>query len=90
MNTTLTIKTPKKLRNDVKKTADRLGLPVTTIVNALLLQFVRDENITLSLKPRPEKMAEWKNISEEMDAGAYAPFENVEVLIDHLGLEKNR
>lgn len=68
MNTTLTIKTPKKLRDDVKKTADRLGVPVTTVVNALLLQFVRDESITLSLKPRPEKISLWEEASNDMDA----------------------
>ncbi len=49
MDTTLTIKTKKELQDEVKKTAEKLGLPVTTVVNALLRQFVRDKEIVLSL-----------------------------------------
>lgn len=49
MNTTLTIKTKKELRDEVKKTAEKLGLPLGTVVNALLKQFARDKEITLSL-----------------------------------------
>lgn len=49
MDTTITIKTKKELRDEVKKTADKLGIPMTTAVNALLKQFVRDKEIVLSL-----------------------------------------
>ena len=49
MNTTLTIKTKKELRDEAKKTAEKLGLPLSTVVNALLRQFTRDREITLSL-----------------------------------------
>jgi len=47
MNTTLTIKTPKKLRDDAKRTAHKLGVPLTTAVNAMLTQFVRDQRLVL-------------------------------------------
>ena len=47
MNTTLTIKTPKKLRDDAKKTAERLGVPLTTVMNSMLKQFVRDQRLVL-------------------------------------------
>lgn len=49
MDTTITIKTNKQLRDEVKKTANKLGIPMTTAVNALLSQFVRDKEIVLSL-----------------------------------------
>ena len=49
MDTTLTIKTKKELRDEVKKTAAKLGIPVTIVVNSLLKQFVRDREIVLSL-----------------------------------------
>jgi addiction module RelB/DinJ family antitoxin len=49
MYTTITVKTNKQLRDDVKKTANELGIPMTTAVNALLSQFVRDKEIVLSL-----------------------------------------
>ncbi len=47
MNTTLTIKTEKKLRDDVKKTAKQMGIPVTIAINSLMRQFVRDGVLTL-------------------------------------------
>ncbi len=49
-NTTLTIKTPKKLRDEAKKTAAQMGIPLTTVVNAMLRQFVLDKTITFSAK----------------------------------------
>lgn len=48
MNTTLTIKTDKALKGDAQKVAEILGVPLTTIINAMLRQFVRDKEITLS------------------------------------------
>lgn len=53
MDTTLTIKLPKKLRDDAKKTAKKLGIPLTTATTALLRQFVLDQEIVLSAK-RPK------------------------------------
>ena len=46
-NTTLTIKLPKKLRNDSKRVAGSLGVPLTIAVNAMLKQFVRDRMLVL-------------------------------------------
>jgi addiction module RelB/DinJ family antitoxin len=46
-NTTLTIKTPKKLRSEAKRVADELGVPLTTAMNAMLRQFVRDRRLVL-------------------------------------------
>lgn len=55
MNTTLTIKLPKKLRDDAKRTAKKLGIPLTTATTALLRQFVVDQEIVLSVKrPKPD------------------------------------
>lgn len=49
--TTLTIKIDKKLKRDLKRLAKEMGLSVTTIVVALMKQFVRDGGITLSVNP---------------------------------------
>ena len=70
MNTTLTIKMEKKLRDDAKKTAQMLGVPLTTVMNAMLRQFVREQMVTLSTYPRirPEKIAEWNKVGDDMDA----------------------
>lgn len=47
MNTTLTIKTPKKLRDAAKKTAGEMGVPLTTVMNTMLKQFVRDRRLVI-------------------------------------------
>ena len=38
--TTITIKTDKKLRDAAKRTAMKLGIPLTTVMNAQLARFV--------------------------------------------------
>ena len=89
MNTTLTIKTEKKLRNDAKRTADELGVPLTTVINALLRQFVREKELTVSAEPKPTKakLALWEKISAEMDKGIdVKSFNNVKDLIKDLHL----
>lgn len=54
-HTTLTIKTPKALRREVKWVAKEMGLPLGTVVNSLLRNFVAEKEITLSAKePQPE------------------------------------
>ncbi|PIQ69179.1 MAG: hypothetical protein COV91_00180 [Candidatus Taylorbacteria bacterium CG11_big_fil_rev_8_21_14_0_20_46_11] len=92
MNTTLTIKTEKKLRNDAKRTADELGVPLTTVINALLRQFVREKELTLSAEPKPTKakLALWEKISLEMDKrkGTLPSFTKVKELIADLKLTK--
>ena len=67
--TTITIKTDKKLRDDAKRTAAKLGVPLTTAVNAMLKQFVRDERLVLEeyYTLRPEVARELERESAEMD-----------------------
>ena len=57
--TTITIKTDKKLRDAAKRTAMKLGIPLTTVMNAQLAQFVSEGRFEVSLTPRPEKVREW-------------------------------
>ncbi len=65
METTLTFKTNKKLRDAAKNTAKKLGIPLTTVINAQLAQFVTDGRFEVSLTPRPEKLREWERTSRE-------------------------
>lgn len=89
MKTTLTIKTDKKLRDAAKRTAKRLGIPLTTVVNAQLAEFVREGRFEVSLTPRPEKIREWERLSDDMDRNPKLArsFSNVEDAIVALGLE---
>jgi antitoxin component of RelBE/YafQ-DinJ toxin-antitoxin module len=65
--TTITIKTDKKLRDAAKRTALKLGIPLTTVMNAQLAQFVSEGRFEVSLAPRPEKVREWERVSEEFE-----------------------
>jgi len=47
MDTTLTIKMDKKLRDDAKQTAERMGIPLTIAVNAMMKRFVQDGVLVL-------------------------------------------
>ncbi len=72
MNTTLTIKMDKKLRDDAKKTAKDMGIPLTTAVNAMLKQFVRDRVIVLDAEcpfPSHTPNAETRKAIEEVRKG---------------------
>lgn len=58
MDTTITIKTNKKLRDAAKRTALKLGIPLTTVINAKLTEFVREGRFEVSLQPRREAVRE--------------------------------
>jgi antitoxin component of RelBE/YafQ-DinJ toxin-antitoxin module len=87
-STTLTIKTDKKLRDAAKRTAKRLGIPLTTVVNAQLKQFVAEGRFEVSLAPRPEKIREWEAISREFEEHPeqFTFTDDIDTLIRDLGL----
>jgi addiction module RelB/DinJ family antitoxin len=75
MTTTLTIKTDKKLRDAAKRTAQELGVPLTTILNALMRQFVRDKEITLcSHAPNAETKRAMLQAKERKNLEEFASF----------------
>ncbi len=47
MNTTYTFKLDKKVRDDAKKVADTMGVPLSTVANAMFKQFIRDRTLVL-------------------------------------------
>lgn len=47
--TTITFKTDKKLRDAAKRNADRLGIPLSTVLNAYLHEFVETQTFCVSL-----------------------------------------
>jgi addiction module RelB/DinJ family antitoxin len=55
MKTMLNIKIDKKMKDEAKKIADTMGIPLGTITNILLRQFVRDKEINISLSYKPSK-----------------------------------
>ncbi|MCR4328554.1 MAG: hypothetical protein NUV53_03490 [Patescibacteria group bacterium] len=87
--TTIVLKTSKKLRDEAKSVAKELGVPLTTVLNGMMRQFVREKKFSVSASPAPtkEKIALWENISAEMDRDAKRKmFGNVEDLLKDLRL----
>ena len=86
--TILNIKTGKKLKEDARKVAGKIGVPLSTVVNSFLKQFVRDEEVTFSAKsyqmtPYLESLVE--EARKEREAGETSgPFDNVKDLMKHL------
>lgn len=62
----LTIKTEKSLKDLAQKTAEEIGIPLGTIINALIKQFVRDKEVTLSIRNKPN--AHLKSLIREAEA----------------------
>jgi antitoxin component of RelBE/YafQ-DinJ toxin-antitoxin module len=86
--TTITFKIKKKTRDRAKRTARSLGVPLATVMNSYLERFVSEQEITLSARPTvlPEKLAQWRKISNEMDRGIgmSGPFRTFEELKEHM------
>jgi addiction module RelB/DinJ family antitoxin len=73
-HTILNIKTDKKLKADAQKVAGELGVPLSTIMNAFLKQFVRDKEITFSAsqyRPTPYLEKLLTEAQREYEAGEY-------------------
>lgn len=56
MKTLLNVKTDKEVKEEAQRAAKELGLPLSTIVNAYLKEFIRSRGVRFSLEPelRPE------------------------------------
>lgn len=55
MKTILNIKIDKEVKDEARKIADVMGIPLGTIANILLRQFIRDKEINISLSYRPSR-----------------------------------
>jgi addiction module RelB/DinJ family antitoxin len=87
-HTILNIKTDKKLKAEAKKVSEELGVPLSTVINAFLKQFVRDKEITLSAnqyRPTPYLESIIEQAQKEYEAGNFiGPFKTGEDFIAHL------
>ncbi len=48
----LNIKTDKEVKEEAAKIAAELGVPLSTVINAYLKEFVREKSIKISIEPR--------------------------------------
>lgn len=88
MSITLNFKTDKRLKNEAKKVAADLGLPLGTIMNHYLKEFVREKKIIFANHPMPSKkvVRELRQASLDIKAGrnVAGPFDNIDDFIDDL------
>ena len=86
-HTILNVKTDKKLKAEAKKVAAELGVPLSTVINAFLKQFVREKEITLSantLHPTPYLIECIEEARKEYAAGEASSFKTGADMIEHL------
>lgn len=90
MDTTILIKTNKSLKNEASLLAKELGVPLTTVINAYLGQFVRERKLSISIEPRisQKKLIELLSISSQMDNNKNVGIKtsNRDELFKHLGV----
>lgn len=55
MKTVITIKTDTSLKTEARKAAEEFGIPLGTIINSFLKQFIRTKEISLDLSYKPNK-----------------------------------
>ncbi len=88
MKTMINIKTDKEAKENAQKVARDLGLPLSTIINAFLKEFVRNKEITFSAIPRMTPYLESvlgkveKDIKENKNMAG--PFKNTEEFMKYL------
>jgi len=52
MKTMINIKADKEVKEEAQKTAKELGVPLSTVINAFLKEFVRNKSVSFSAVPR--------------------------------------
>ena len=86
MQTILNIKTQKDLKEKAQSLASDLGIPLTTVVNSYLRQFIRERKLVLEMEPRIKDnlMEKWRKISLEADKAVSKKFTKATDLITYL------
>jgi addiction module RelB/DinJ family antitoxin len=86
METILNIKTKKDLKEKAQSLASELGVPLTTVVNSYLRQFIRERKLVLEMEPRVNDslMEKWHKISLEANKNISKKFTKATDLITYL------
>lgn len=82
--TLLNIKTDKKLKTEAQTAARELGVPLGTIINAYLKEFIREKRVIFSATPAPNRRTRklLARIMKDIKSGknAHGPFTHKEAL----------
>ncbi len=56
MKILINIKADKEVKEAAVKTAEMLGIPLSTVINAFLKKFIADQSVTFSASAKPSKL----------------------------------
>ncbi len=93
MNTTsLHIQIEPSVKQQAQKTADELGLSLSSVVKSLLKQFIRNKSLSVGITEKPEipnarLIQNLKQSEEDIKAGRTQKFESWDQVFDHLSHE---
>jgi addiction module RelB/DinJ family antitoxin len=90
MNTTsLHIKIKPEVKERAQKTADELGLSLSSVVKVLLKQFIRTKQLSVSLReiPNARLRKELQQAEEDIKAGQVISFASGKEVLDYLDRE---
>lgn len=80
MKTMINIKADKDVKESAQKIAADMGLPLSTVVNAYLKEFIRERAVRFSVEPelRPEIKKVLRQATQDYKAGknVVGPFKN--------------
>ena len=91
MNTTsILIKTDPNLKKEAQKTADEMGISLTSVINRYLKHFIQTKSITFTVED--EQPTEYFNVSlheaeEDIKAGRVISFKNSDEVLTYLNQE---
>ena len=88
MKTQIIIKADRVVKTQAQKTAKELGLPLSTVINAYLREFIRSQKVTFSMEPelKPEVGRLLKKASADFRKGKNVSpsFDNAQDTLDYL------
>ncbi|MEX2054345.1 MAG: type II toxin-antitoxin system RelB/DinJ family antitoxin [Candidatus Colwellbacteria bacterium] len=69
--TVINIKTDREVKEEAQRIAKELGIPLSTVVNSYLKDFIRDREFTVSLEPqlKPRVWDEMKRAVDDAKKG---------------------
>ena len=84
--TLITVKTDKTLKAAAQEVAEAIGIPLGTLINSFLKQFVRDKevNFSISYKPNAYLRASIDKSMKEYEEGKFETAHSVDELMKQL------
>ncbi len=64
--TVINVKTDKEVKEEAQRIAKELGIPLSTVINSYLKDFIRERKFTASLEPQL-KLEVWADMKKAVD-----------------------